>query len=55
MVPRRILVTGAGGFVARHLWPRLQARFPEAELVAMGGAGRKVELDDPATAAAFLA
>jgi nucleoside-diphosphate-sugar epimerase len=55
MAPRRILVTGAGGFVARHLWPRLQARFPAAELVAMGGAGRKVELADPAAIAAFVA
>jgi GDP-4-dehydro-6-deoxy-D-mannose reductase len=55
MDPRRILVTGAGGFVARHLWPLLQARFPQAELVAMGGAGRRVDLADTATIAAFVA
>ena len=28
MTPQRILVTGAGGFVGRHLLPALAARFP---------------------------
>ncbi len=32
MPPRRILVTGAGGFVGRHLLPALRTAFPEAEL-----------------------
>jgi GDP-4-dehydro-6-deoxy-D-mannose reductase len=32
--PRRILVTGADGFVAGHLLPRLRAAFPDAELAA---------------------
>jgi len=32
MPPRRILVTGAGGFVGRHLLPALRAAFPDAEL-----------------------
>ncbi len=31
---RRILVTGASGFVGRHLRPALRAAFPEARLVA---------------------
>lgn len=34
--PRRVLVTGAGGFVARHLIPRLRAAFPEAALTLCG-------------------
>jgi len=32
MPPRRILVTGAGGFVGQHLMPALRAAFPDAEL-----------------------
>lgn len=32
MQPRRILVTGAGGFVGSHLLPALQAAFPESEI-----------------------
>jgi len=30
MKPRRILVTGAAGFVGRHLMPAIAARFPDA-------------------------
>jgi GDP-4-dehydro-6-deoxy-D-mannose reductase len=52
---RRILVTGAGGFVASHLLPRLRAAFPEAVLVEMGGAGVQVDLADRAAVAAFVA
>ncbi len=33
MPPRRILVTGAGGFVGRHLQPTLRAAFPGAALL----------------------
>ena len=36
MQPRRILVTGAGGFVGRHLLPALRERFPNAELIPSG-------------------
>lgn len=32
MPPRRILVTGAGGFVGRHLLPALRTAFPAADL-----------------------
>ena len=32
MTPRRILVTGASGFVASHLVPRLGRAFPDADL-----------------------
>jgi GDP-4-dehydro-6-deoxy-D-mannose reductase len=54
MAPRRILVTGASGFVASHLLPALAAAFPAAELVgadtaAASGRGR-VELDITDTA-----
>ena len=31
--PRRILVTGAAGFVGRHLLPALGAAFPEAAAI----------------------
>jgi GDP-4-dehydro-6-deoxy-D-mannose reductase len=55
MAPRRILVTGAGGFVAGHLRPLLRAAFPAAELVEMGGAGAKVDLADAAAVAGFVA
>ncbi len=33
MTPRRILVTGAGGFVGGHLLPALRTRFPGAEVL----------------------
>ncbi len=33
---RRILVTGAGGFVGHHLLPALRAAFPDATLIATG-------------------
>ena len=36
MAPRRILVTGAGGFVGTHLMPVLAAAFPGAALEAAG-------------------
>jgi GDP-4-dehydro-6-deoxy-D-mannose reductase len=36
MPPRRILLTGASGFVAGHLIPRLRVAFPDAELTLCG-------------------
>jgi GDP-4-dehydro-6-deoxy-D-mannose reductase len=33
MEPRRILLTGASGFVGRHLQPALKAAFPDSELL----------------------
>jgi len=33
MTPRRILVTGAAGFVGHHLMPALRLRFPGAEII----------------------
>ena len=58
--PRRILVTGAGGFVGRHLLPALRTGFPGARLIAASrrgpvpGADETVPLDllDEAGAAA---
>ena len=55
MVPQRILVTGAGGFVAGHLLPLLAAAFPAAELVLMGGQGATIDLADGAAVADFVA
>ncbi|SHI56126.1 Nucleoside-diphosphate-sugar epimerase [Roseomonas rosea] len=40
MRPARILLTGAGGFVGRHLLPALRAAFPEAVLI---GATRRAD------------
>jgi GDP-4-dehydro-6-deoxy-D-mannose reductase len=37
MTPTRILITGAGGFVGRHMLERLALRFPAAELQQIGG------------------
>lgn len=55
MTPRRILVTGAGGFVAGHLKPLLCTAFPDAVLVEMGGQGAAVDLADGAAVSAFVA
>jgi len=54
MTPRRILVTGAGGFVAAHLLPRLRAAFPAAELVLVGGAGHQIDIADAAAVARLV-
>ena len=45
MPPRRILVTGASGFVAGHLLPRLRAGFPDAVLTLCGDRPGMVALD----------
>ncbi len=54
MSPRRILVTGAGGFVAGHLRPLLRAAFPDASLVEMGGQGAAIDLADTEAVASFV-
>ena len=45
MPPRRILLTGASGFVAGHLIPRLREAFPDAELCGVGAVA--VDVSDP--------
>lgn len=50
MAPGRILVTGASGFVGRHLMPRLAAAFPGAKVAASW-----VELTDATAVAAAVA
>ena len=50
MTPRRILVTGAGGFVGTHLMPVLAAAFPGAALDAA-----RFDITDPAAVAAAIA
>jgi nucleoside-diphosphate-sugar epimerase len=49
MRPRRILVTGASGFVGRHLLPRLRDAFADAALVA-----ERVEMTDSAAVRAHV-
>ncbi len=49
MQPRRILVTGAAGFVGRHLIPALRVAHPGAELLTGG-----FDVTDPATVAAAI-
>lgn len=49
--PARILITGAGGFVGRHLMTELSARFPTASLYA----DRFDVTDAAAVSAAFVA
>jgi len=51
---RRILVTGAGGFVAHHLLPRLTAGFPGAAVVPVGGHSGRVDITDAAAVARFV-
>jgi GDP-4-dehydro-6-deoxy-D-mannose reductase len=48
-MPRRILVTGAAGFVGSHLLPILAAAFPQAEIVSS-----QFDLCDPAAIHAEL-
>jgi len=49
---RRILVTGATGFLGHHIVPALRAAFPEAELVAVGR--RDCDLLEPGAPARLL-
>jgi len=50
VTPRRILVTGAGGFVGTHLMPVLAAAFPGAALDSA-----RFDITDPAAVAAAIA
>ncbi|MBU6497746.1 MAG: GDP-mannose 4,6-dehydratase [Rhodospirillales bacterium] len=43
---RRILVTGAGGFVGAHLVPRLRAAFPQAELTLCTAGRHALDITD---------
>lgn len=58
MAPRRILVTGAAGFVGRHLLPVLRADFPEAEVVLSSAEARPgfrpLDVTQPDAAAAVI-
>src|SRR5690349_9786918 len=47
--PRRILVTGATGFVGRHLLPALRAALPEATIVATARDGTSPAADASVT------
>jgi GDP-4-dehydro-6-deoxy-D-mannose reductase len=59
--PQRVLVTGAVGFVGRHLMPALAAAFPAAELIGAARPGeappgmRPFDLLDPAGIEALVA
>ncbi len=48
MALQRILLTGASGFVAGHLIPRLRADFPAAELILCGEAHIPLDITDTA-------
>jgi nucleoside-diphosphate-sugar epimerase len=54
MTFRRILVTGAGGFVAHHLLPRLEARFPGSAVMPVGGQSGRVDITDAAAVTRFI-
>jgi len=49
---RRILLTGAGGFVGRHLLPQLAAAFPDAEITACTGV--TLDITVPANVASVI-
>ncbi len=51
MTPRRVLLTGASGFVARHLVPRLAAAFPDAVLTLCGEGRTPLDVTDRAAVA----
>ncbi|MDD2877676.1 MAG: GDP-mannose 4,6-dehydratase [Acidiphilium sp.] len=46
--PRRILLTGASGFVAGHLVPRLRQAFPASELILCGAGHEALDISDDA-------
>ena len=55
MNPARILLTGASGFVAGHLIPRLRTAFPAAELTLCGEGLVPLDITDPAAVRALVA
>jgi len=56
MAPETILITGAGGFVGRHLCPALAAAFPATRIVAAGhGAAFPLDVTDRAAVTAAVA
>jgi GDP-4-dehydro-6-deoxy-D-mannose reductase len=55
MQPRRILVTGAAGFVAGHLVGALQAAFPQAALTLCQPGGADIDITDAAAVDALIA
>ena len=55
MTPARILVTGASGFVARHLVPQLRAAFPQAALTLCGEGMTPLDITDRAAVRALVA
>ena len=44
--PKRLLVTGAGGFVGTHLLPALRSAFPESHLIAASRRGPVAAADE---------
>jgi nucleoside-diphosphate-sugar epimerase len=50
-----ILLTGASGFVAGHLVPRLRLAFPEHELVLCGAGNEALDISDAAAVDALVA
>lgn len=55
MVPARILVTGASGFVGGHLVPALLAAFPAATLTLCGDGHTRLDITDRAAVDALVA
>nr|WP_283949887.1 GDP-mannose 4,6-dehydratase [Limobrevibacterium gyesilva] len=49
------MLTGAGGFVAGHLVPRLRAAFPQAALTLCGGGNLDLDVTDAAAVRALVA
>lgn len=53
--PARILVTGASGFVAHHLVPRLRQRFPDSALLLCGAGHIDLDIGDGEAVRALVA
>ncbi|MCX7383678.1 MAG: GDP-mannose 4,6-dehydratase [Alphaproteobacteria bacterium] len=54
MAPTRILLTGASGFVAGHLVPRLRTDFPAAEFILCGEAHVKLDITETSSVQALV-